>query len=264
MTVTKEALETAHKQILSDYRIWVADNADALPAPNSSAGQALAKIEAVLSSRSAEAGKPAVTQEMIDRLVDAEVDDVLSNSDGGAPSIEKQKLLTREIDDARKAIEAALSTPADIEPVVIGYVRSSDLPIQTNAHVYEYPFVKGESYVALYAAPVADREPVSVPEGEEMMPVTDDWTLIKDAPRDGRDVLLTSPVWFGDALTGGFHFGAWRQDPDPQAQVLDPTHFMLIPELNVDFSVSDEGELRMLAAAPQPNPSKVDADEGDK
>lgn len=74
------------------------------------------------------------------------------------------------------------------------------------------------------------------------------WTSIKDAPRDGRDVLLTSPLWFGDALIGGFHFGAWRQRPDPQAQVLDPTHFMLIPALDADFSVSDEGEFALSAS----------------
>jgi hypothetical protein len=52
-----------------------------------------------------------ITMDMIDRLVFAEVDDVVSNSDGGAPSAEKQRALDLEKKLAREAIMSALSTP---------------------------------------------------------------------------------------------------------------------------------------------------------
>lgn len=79
------------------------------------------------------------------------------------------------------------------------------------------------------------------------------WWPIKEAPRDGRDLLITSPTWFGDFIVGGFHFGAWRQDPDPQSQILHPTHFMHVPELNIEFVKAREAEeLTDIYAATQP------------
>lgn len=49
-----------------------------------------------------------ITREMIERVVEAELDDALSNSNGGAPSIEKQRLLDAEKVEAWAAIEEGL------------------------------------------------------------------------------------------------------------------------------------------------------------
>lgn len=59
-----------------------------------------------------------ITLEMIDRLVGAEVDDVASNSDGGAPSPQKQWALDNERAEARAAIMVALSSHVDKDALI--------------------------------------------------------------------------------------------------------------------------------------------------
>lgn len=49
-----------------------------------------------------------VTQDMVDDLVNAELDDALAYTGGGAPSLEKEAELKRELTRAREAIRVAL------------------------------------------------------------------------------------------------------------------------------------------------------------
>lgn len=130
---------------------------------------------------------------------------------------------------------SALSTPADIEPVahIVTDPKGKRRVTLTTQHDpmassfwIEGAMPEGYSVTPLYAAPVADSERVSVPEG---------WVLVQQAALD----------WlFGEGPDpAGFHFGDWPEDiPRPQGAFWWRSVFRQI-----------------LAAAPQPNPSKVDA-----
>lgn len=53
------------------------------------------------------------------------------------------------------------------------------------------------------------------------------WQLIETAPKDGSDVLLSSPHWHGDVVVGCWSFEGWRDRDD--SDKLEPTHWMPLP-----------------------------------
>lgn len=63
-------------------------------------------------------------------------------------------------------------------------------------------------------------------EGTTMMNV---WHPIETAPKDGTEILLSSADWNGDVVLSGWHFGAWRERADPEAETREPTVWMPLP-----------------------------------
>ncbi|NSY05995.1 DUF551 domain-containing protein [Agrobacterium tumefaciens] len=53
------------------------------------------------------------------------------------------------------------------------------------------------------------------------------WLPIATAPKDGSDVLLSSPHWNGDVVVGSWSFEGWRDRDD--SDKLEPTHWMPLP-----------------------------------
>ncbi len=53
------------------------------------------------------------------------------------------------------------------------------------------------------------------------------WQPIETAPKDGSDVLLSSPNWHGDVVVGCWSFEGWRDRED--SDKLEPTHWMPLP-----------------------------------
>lgn len=53
------------------------------------------------------------------------------------------------------------------------------------------------------------------------------WQPIESAPKDGSDVLLSSPHWHGDVVVGCWSFEGWRDRED--SDKLEPTHWMPLP-----------------------------------
>lgn len=53
------------------------------------------------------------------------------------------------------------------------------------------------------------------------------WHPIETAPKDGTDVLLSSPHWHGDVVVGCWSFEGWRDRDD--SDKLAPTHWMPLP-----------------------------------
>lgn len=56
-----------------------------------------------------------------------------------------------------------------------------------------------------------------------------EWRPIKTAPKDGTEVLLSSEDWNGDVVLSGWHFGAWRERADPDAETREPAVWMPLP-----------------------------------
>jgi hypothetical protein len=158
-----------------------------------------AAIRAALSSRSAEAGKPVVD---VDALAQ-EIRRVDGNHSLGAGALA----------EALMPFLSALSTPADIEPVVARWLVEETLPsgsimwevVEHEQHARTIASRNPENVTVtpLYrSAPVADIEPVSVPDG---------WVLVQQAALD----------WlFGEGPDpAGFHFGDWPEDvPRPKGE----------------------------------------------
>jgi len=57
-----------------------------------------------------------------------------------------------------------------------------------------------------------------------------EWQPIETAPKDGTWFLALHPNFFGDCIILGFHFGGWRDVPDPQVAAYCPTHWMPLPD----------------------------------
>ena len=214
MTVTKEAINAAALRLRDETGGFGNEDDRAV------AEQMLEAALPFLSSRSAEAGKPVVKERWrVFESVCAGEYGIEVADDADADAILPPRRIAREyLDDIVSRFNAAsVSTPADSEPVAWRYVyddvdgaRHRGCSLEKPTHHDGYPVLHLD---ALYAAPVADREPVSVPEG---------WVLVPKTP--------TQSMLDAGALTVT---GACR---------------------GVKSCWSE-----MLAAAPQPNPSTVDA-----
>ncbi|RAS13503.1 hypothetical protein [Ensifer adhaerens] len=209
MTVTKEMIEAGLRITLSSV--------------NMPAGECLHEtdvreiLEAALSSRSAEAGKPVEEPPMSTVAIARRAgDEAYKRWRGTDTCLDGMNYIAFHIVRAL----SALSTPADIEPVAWLH------PTANWSHV-DYDRVRmhcgndGPLPIPLYAAPVADSEPVSVPEG---------WALRHD------------------------NFKRWCIFGPDDRWYMQPVGMITADEARI---VCERASA--LAAAPQPNPSTVDA-----
>jgi hypothetical protein len=226
-------------------------------------------LEAAL-SRSAEAGKPVVKVKALEwtvfcsrtgnsvaktpfgeYVIQIEPDGwclyLLNNDDAHASYSMSDFAKAAAQADYEARIRSALSTPADIEPVAWlvrdGLYRDQAFVNQQIAQNRAEERGMNSEIVPLYAAPVAVREPVSVPEG---------WRPIDTFPRKKMRALLSdgvtiriggrSVICTGGLTKNGFWFS---QDAgfNPELE-FTPIKWMPLPSLS---------------AAPQPNPSEVEA-----
>ena len=222
-----DAVRALAVALSSEPVVWVipgSDNARSdgfLDAMAWKEGEFTRPLYAALSSRSAEAGKPVVKAQAPQQyraIHDAATAAYEANT---STDFRYSASALRKAVDAALAALSALSTPADSEPV--GYVTASNMRalkgglqgVMTTSAVKNAHFSE-----PLYAAPMADIEPVSVPEA-----------VIRKAAQVAIDELI-------DRMDGK-HPG-----DDDLADYL-----RRIPDAIT----------RALAAAPQPNPSADDA-----
>ena len=55
------------------------------------------------------------------------------------------------------------------------------------------------------------------------------WRGIDSAPRDGQSILCSHPNFYGNCVILGWHFGGWRDRPDPNDAQYHPTHWTPLP-----------------------------------
>lgn len=55
------------------------------------------------------------------------------------------------------------------------------------------------------------------------------WQPIETAPKDATWFLATGTTWNGDCAVVGWHFGGWRENPDPNDGTMTATHWMPLP-----------------------------------
>lgn len=71
------------------------------------------------------------------------------------------------------------------------------------------------------------------------MASTQEWQSISSAPKDGTEILISSEDWHGDVVLSGWHFGAWRERADPEAETREPT--IWVPLQSVPSSHAEVG-----------------------
>ena len=265
MTVTKEMIE-AMKQALVKYSVLMPIDA------------ALSDALSAALSRSAEAGKPVVKGlEWVPSAFDTQYGliiriaktpfgpyKILKGTQGRYEVYFGNAPYSGSMDDEDQAkswaysdyearILSALSTPADIEPVGYCVWIGGKLFGCAKSHKGSFP---------VYAAPVADVEPVSVPEGAEPVAYA--------SSKEWRKNHLMSAAQYKSALSKNIVdfdiplYAAADFDRVIAAILADETPVGADDENVALFNRAiDAAKKRVeragFAAAPQPNPSRVDA-----